>query len=270
MPDLRLVPISKIKLQEEADLSRIGGLINAFKESMILKDPPIVALGLGKGLMQIDGANRISILKLLGCSHVVVQMVDYQDTSQVNIKSWTHVSKVNKEDFVKKLSRIPGAKIEKFKLGLGVTLTGHPMASATIIFRDGSGLSIYTQSDLIKRVKLMRKVVKLYEESIIRDNTVTVESRNALALFFQKHKDNNVALLFPAFSGHEIYGLLEKGITLPTGVTRHLINERVLRINYPIEMLKKSVPVKEKERFFKKFVEDLKLRFYEESIYVVE
>ncbi len=270
MLDLRLVPLSTIKLQEEVDLERLGGLVEAFKKSQILIDPPVVTKGLGKRLMQIDGANRISILRLLGCSHVVVQFVDYQDTSQVSIKSWTHVSKVNKSAFTKKLRRIEGAKTERFKLGLGVTLTGHPLASATVIFRDGNGLSVYPDSNLYKRVKLMRRVVKLYEESIVRDNIVTVESRNALTQFFKKHKDSNVALLFPTFSSHEIYSLLERGITLPTGVTRHLINERVLRINYPLEMLKKQVSAGEKEKYFKKFLSNLNLRFYEESTYIVE
>lgn len=269
-PDLRLVPLSSIELQEKADGLRLDHLVEAFKKSQTLKDPPIVAKGLGEKLIQLDGTNRIFVLKKLGCSHVVVQLVDYHDTSQVLIKSWVHVSKVKKDTFIKKLKRLDGAKTESFKIGLGVTLTGHPLAAVSIIFRDGRGLSLYSNSDLFKRIKLMKAVVKLYEQLIERDRQISIESMAQLSEFFGKHKDKNVALFFPSFSSQEIYTLMEKGIILPTGITRHVINGRVLRINYPISMLKKEIKEKEKVSFFKKFLQNLNLRFYEESTYVVE
>jgi len=269
-PDLRLVLLSSIELQEEAEGSRLEALVEAFKKSQTLKDPPIVTKGLGKKLIQLDGTNRINVLRRLGCSHAVVQMVDYNDTSQVLIKSWVHVSKVNQVEFVRKLKRLKGAKTESFKIGLGVTLTGHPLAAASIIFRDGTGLSVYSNSDLSKRVKILRGVVKEYEELIIRDRQVTIESMAELSDFFAKHRDKNVALLFPSFSSREIYILIKKGITLPTGVTRHIINGRVLRINYPISMLAKELKLEEKVKFFNNFLKKLNFRFYEESTHVVE
>lgn len=269
-PVLKLVPLSSIELQEEAESERLKNLVEAFRKSQTLKDPPIVASGLGKKLIQLDGTNRINVLRKLGCSHVVVQVVDYHDTSSVLIKSWVHVSKVNKQEFLKKLKMLPKVETESFKIGLGVTLTGHPLAAASIIFRDGNGLSIFSNSDLIRRVKLMKSVVKLYGQLIERDRQVTIESMAQLSEFFTKHKDKNVALFFPSFSSHEIYSLLEKGITLPTGITRHVINGRALRINYPIAMLGKGVTEREKQNYFKNFLKNLNLRFYEESTFVVE
>lgn len=269
-PVLKLVPLSSIELQEEAEDIRLEGLIGAFRKSQTLKDPPIVAKGLGKKLIQLDGTNRITVLRKLGCSHIVVQIVDYHDTSQVLIKSWVHVSKVNKQAFIRKLKRLKGAKTENFKIGLGVTLTGHPLAATSIIFRDGEGLSLYSDSNLYKRARLMRRVVKLYGELITRDRQVTIESMAKLSEFFAGHKDKNVALFFPSFSSHEIYSLLGQGITLPTGITRHVVNGRVLRINYPINMLAKSVGERRKQQFFNDFVRGLNFRLYEESTLVVE
>ena len=258
-PVLKLVDLSSIELQEEAEGKRLELLIEAFKKSGILKDPPVVTKGLGKKLIQLDGTNRINVLRQLGCSHIVVQVVDYHDTSQVLIKNWVHVSKVNIREFVRKLNIIKGAKTESFKIGLGVTLTGHPLASATIIFRDGTGLSLYTHSDILTRVRLLRSVVKLYEQLIERDRQVSIESMQQLSDFFNKHKDKNVALFFPSFSSHEIYTLLAKGIILPTGITRHVINGRVLRINYPIAMLNKQVNFNKKKKFFEDFFKDINL-----------
>ena len=208
---------------------------------------------MGNKYIQRDGTNRIVTLKKLKCSHAVVQMVDYHDTSQVNIKSWVHTSKVDKDVFVEKLHQIPHIKTESFTLGLGVTLTGHPMASATIIFRDGKGLSVYTESDLFKKVQLLTDVVNLYKKLIKRNAQISIESMSDLTLFFAQRKEMNVGLFFPTFSSQQIYGLIEKKMTLPPGVTRHIINGRILGINYPTPMLHRKISTKKKYIFLRSF-----------------
>ncbi|GMR19084.1 MAG: hypothetical protein BMS9Abin34_210 [Patescibacteria group bacterium] len=284
-PDLRLVPIKSIDLQEELDRTRLGALVTAFKQSGILKDPPIVAKGLGGKLTQLDGTTRISALKELGASHVVVQVVDYSDVSQVDIKSWVHVSRVKKGGFAGKIKALEGARTEEFKVGLGTTLIDHPSVVAAIIFRDGRGLNVYNRAkqgllgrrrrpsgegDLFERVALLRRVVRLYEESITRDEQETIDSMEELEDFFARHKDKNVALFFPSFSTQEIGTLLKKGVTLPAGITRHVINGRVLRINYPLEMLSLEKPDEDKLRYFDDFIKNVGLRFYEEPTFIAD
>ena len=269
-PDLRLVPLASIELQEEPDRKRLERLIAGIRQSRVVRDPPIVTSGIGKKLMQLDGTTRISTLRRLGCSHVVVQYVDYSDSSQVLIKSWVHVSKVNKRDFVEGIQKIPGVKTESFQLGLGLTLTGHPLATITIIFNSGKGLSILGDSDLVQKVLMLKKVVNLYASLIERDREVTIEGMQHLAEFFEKHPEKNVALFFPSFAAQEIYSLLKKGVVLPAGITRHIINGRVLGINYPIKMLGEDVTDEEKQQFFANFLKTIQLRYYEESTFMAE
>lgn len=269
-PDLRLVPLDSIQLQEETDAARLQRLVEAMQKSGVLKDPPIVAKGLGTKLIQLDGTTRLNALRKLSCSHVVVQFVDYNDTSQVLIKSWVHVSRVNQSNFIKRIKAIKGVATEEFKLGLGLRLTGHPLAAVSIIFRNGWGLSVLSNGDLFAKAATMKRIVNLYAQLITRDREVSLEGMQQLADFFAKHKDKNVALLFPSLSSHDIYSLMKKKIELPQGVTRHIIQSRVLRINYPLAMLKQSVRREEKELYCKKFLSGLNFRLYEESTLVVE
>ncbi len=269
-PDLRLVPLDSIELQEEPDKKRLDRLVTGIRSSHVVRDPPIVTAGVGKKLMQLDGTTRLSALRRIGCTHAVVQYVDYNDSSQVLIKSWVHVSKVNRNDFIKGIRQIPHVKTESFQIGLGLTLTGHPLATVTIIFNNGKGLSVLGDSDLVQKVLVMKKVVRLYESLIERDREVSIEGRDQLAEFFAKHPDKNVALFFPTFAAHEIYSLLKKGIVLPAGITRHIINGRVLGINYPIAMLAKKIPNEEKQKYFAHLLKTIQLRYYEESTFMVE
>lgn len=269
-PDIQLIPLSDVELQEEADDRRLDRLIAALEKSKTLTEPPILAQGIGKKYMQLDGTNRISSLRKMKCDYVVAQVVNYLDDNQVYIKSWVHTSKVNEDDFLSKLKQIPGAETEEFKIGLGVTLTGHPMASATVIFKNGNGMSVFTDKGMIERVKLLNAVVDLYKKLIKRDTNLSIESMSDLSTFFTRHEKMNVGLFFPKFSSNDIYALMKAGITLPAGVTRHIINGRVIGLDYPIEKLKKDIPTKEKKKFFKDFIKSKKLRFYEESVYVAE
>ena len=269
-PKLELIPLSAIDLQEKPDGQRLKSLASGMEKSQVLRDPPIVARGLRGKLIQLDGTTRLMALKSLGCTHTVAQVVDYNDPSQVLIKSWVHVSKVDKKKFLKSLKSIKNIVTEEFKLGLGLTLTGHPLAVTSIIFRDGRGLSIIGGYDLFKRVRLMQKVVDLYSTLISRDREISIESMGELKEFFEKHKEKNVALFFPSFSAQEIFSLMKKGLRLPQGITRHIVNGRLLRINYPIPMLKKGLATSKKKAFFKDFVEGLSVRYYEESTWVVD
>ncbi len=269
-PNLRLVSLSDIQLQEEADQKRLKRLIAGMRTSKVVRDPPIVATGIHDDLIQLDGTTRLSALRRMNCSHAVVQYVDYNDSSQVTIKSWVHVSKVNRDTFLQRIRAIGGIKTEPFQLGLGLTLTGHPLAAVTIIFRDGKGLSVINNTGLVEKVLLMKRVVKLYEELIERNREVSIEGMTQLREFFRKHSDKNVALFFPTFAAHEVYALMQRSVTLPQGITRHVVNGRVLGINYPVTMLEKGTPLKEKEAYFAHFLKTTHLRFYEESTFMVE
>ena len=269
-PDLRLVSLSDIELQEEPDLKRLRGLIAGMKNSQVLRDPPIVAAGLGKKLIQLDGTTRLSALKAMGHTHAVVQFVNYTDPSQVSIKSWVHVSKVDQATFTHRVKSLPTVKIEDFKLGLGLSLTGHPLAIVTTIFRDGTGFSVINGTSLKQRVKTMQKVVNQYAQLIERDREVSIESMDELRNFFKKHADKNVALFFPEFAAHEIYELMRQGVVLPQGITRHIISGRVLGINYPLEWLGPKKSGLQKQEYFHSFTSQLNLRYYEESSLVSE
>lgn len=269
-PKLELIRLDSIILQEKPDRKRLKNLIEGMEKSQVLRDPPVVAKGLKGNLIQLDGTTRLMALKAMGCTHAIAQIVDYNDPAQVFIKSWVHVSRVDRKKFLGRLKSIKNISTEEFKLGLGLTLTGHPLAVTSIIFRDGRGLSVVGGYDLFRRVRLMQKVVDLYSELISRDREVSIESMAELKEFFEKHKEKNVALFFPSFSAQEIFAIMKKGITLPQGITRHIVNGRLLRVNYPLEMLKNGFSLAKKKAFFKSFVDKLTVRFYEESTWVVD
>jgi len=59
-PDLKIVPISGIKLQEYIQKDRMQALASAIKREAMLKNPPIVTNFFNGDYLHLDGANRIT------------------------------------------------------------------------------------------------------------------------------------------------------------------------------------------------------------------
>ena len=96
IPDLRILPISLLVEHELNDDQRTAPLAQRLEAEGMLKNPPVVTpLGDALGdddprFVVLDGANRITALKMLDYPHILAQVVPYQQP-QVTLTTWHHV-----------------------------------------------------------------------------------------------------------------------------------------------------------------------------------
>ena len=61
---------------------------------------------------------------------------------------------------------------------------------------------------------------------------------------------------------------------MPTGITRHIIPARALRVNIPLDLLQADIPLAEKNAWWHERVKaklaDNQIRFYQESTYLFD
>src|SRR5574341_654352 len=89
-PILRIVPLEQIRFHEAPETDRAARLVERLAEDRHLLNPPIVApLAQADGYLLIDGANRISAMRLLGYHCVPVQIINYDDPA-LRLASWHH------------------------------------------------------------------------------------------------------------------------------------------------------------------------------------
>jgi hypothetical protein len=71
-----------------------------------------------------------------------------------------------------------------------------------------------------------------------------------------------------------VLALARDGELLPTGLTRHLIQGRVLRVNYPLSELKSAEPLEVKNAHLKAWLQrkmsSKEVRFYGEMTYLFD
>jgi ParB-like chromosome segregation protein Spo0J len=116
-PDLRVVPLDTIWVHEDPDPSRFVALRDAIGKQGVLENPVVVgsvtaAAADRHRFVHLDGANRIAALRALGCTHVVVQVVDVHQPQQVRLSTWAHRTWVDPVDFLRHLQRLPEVDLQ--------------------------------------------------------------------------------------------------------------------------------------------------------------
>jgi hypothetical protein len=81
-------------------------------------------------------------------------------------------------------------------------------------------------------------------------------------------------VIFPKYDQAEVLILAREGELLPTGLTRHLIQGRALRVNFPISELKSYDPLDKKNQRLKEWMKhkmsSREVRFYGETTYLFD
>ncbi|MEW5925548.1 MAG: hypothetical protein AB1746_16320 [Candidatus Zixiibacteriota bacterium] len=273
LPTLRVIPVNKAVFHEEPDATRLLNLVNRLGTEGVLKNPPIVAKMRGiREYVILDGANRITALLKHNFKHVVVQIVDFDD-SLLGLQCWHHaIEKLDKEYFLKNISRMPGIEMTISEKDF---TDENPVGDESekkgflcrIIFSDGRSATAYNGGDILEQVKQLRKIADLYLQTSYYDRVSYINLDH-----LRKHYPEFRTLIsFPNYAKSDFSRIVESGIKLPAGVTRVFLPKRALGLNIPLEFLKSGLTLDEKNRWLDdmilKKVRDKSIRFYREPTF---
>jgi hypothetical protein len=100
-----------------------------------------------------------------------------------------------------------------------------------------------------------------------------VDQTNLLALL-NFYPDLAVLVLFPPFEKSEVVQLVTDNLKLPTGLTRHSIPGRVLRVNIQLDVLRSDLSLEDKnewlEAFIRMRIQERHVRYYPESVFIFD
>lgn len=267
-PDLKIVPITSIKLQEYVQKARMQKLADAIKEEGILRNPPIVTNFPRDTYLHLDGANRITAVEILHYPNCLVQIVDYSDPSHVHLSSWSHLIKVDKEQFLASIKVLEGVKITTTKSFHPNALL-QPQISCVVVFSDGSAHMVTADARFHEIIKRTEDIVNLYPDMHV-ERVLSGSPWNAQSIQtrFDRYTENNALVIFPTFSPQQVVTLVDKGVLMPAGVTRHVVYRRKLNVNLPLDYL--NLPVEEANTKLQQFLQHRSVRLYEEPIIYFE
>ena len=281
MPDLRLLPVESLVLHEHADPKRVARLEERLRTDGFLKSPPIVAPISGSDrYVVLDGANRTSAVRRIGCPHLLVQVVDYS-SDQVELTTWHHlITGRSPETFlddirsVKGLAATPSPRRDSRKQLDERSILSYVVIPASDEEDEATVYTVAASSNESTRdaTTLLNAMVDTYkgdpQVSIHRVNTDNLEELMSL------YDDVSGLVVFPPYRPQDIMRLAEEGQFVPTGITRHIISHRALRVNVPLSLLCGEGTLDEKNNWWHEQIKRKlalnQIRLYQESTYLFD
>lgn len=263
LPDLRIVAAAELFVHEDSDPVRVDRLVARLREDGVLRNPPIAAPMLSGGYMVLDGANRIGALDSFGISAVPLHVVEYED-DRVQLDVWRHFV-VGPADLPSRMSR-NGLTLEV----MNQRDAEHGLAARTlacyVVTRDET-IGVRSGGPL---GRLLERVVAAYR-GISRIYRVQGGSHSELA---RDYGTDGTLIIYPSFTKTDIVEFARARDKLPTGITRHVIPGRALRLNLSLDALSASGDLAEKNRWLGELIRqkllDNRVRYYPEATFLFD
>jgi hypothetical protein len=274
-PDLRVLPIDLVVEHEFNDVQRTTPLARRLETEGLLKNPPVVA-PLGDGdprYVVLDGANRITAFQILGYPHILTQVVSYS-LPQVTLTTWHHVVDcVDPKRLTADLSALEGVDLiltDRLRARAGLSRREYLMY---VIRADGEVFAARTsepQREVHEQNRVLNSLVDTYKDRCTLHRVMTEDLDEVKELY----PTMAGMVIFPQYDPSEVIELARDGELLPAGLTRHLIQGRALRINYPLSELKSAGGLEEKNARLRNWLTQKlstkEVRYYGETTFLFD
>jgi hypothetical protein len=260
VPDLRIVLTESLHPHEEFDTQRANPLIERLQREDTMINPPIVApMGVSQFVI-LDGANRCHAFSLLEYPHILVQVTSY-DSGYVELGTWRHiVSGWGANEFIQHLANLADVEIAEGQ---------DARAIAHILFRDARIIALRAPvQSTHERNAVLRDVVRVYQQNATLYRTAISEPEDIWPLY----EDAIAIVVFPHYQPADIIAAAKHKAYLPPGISRHIVHGRALRINYPLDDLRrKNDALSVKNEALKQWLQGKfakrQIRYYSEATY---
>lgn len=260
--NLAIAPISQLKLYERFDPKRVKRLVKRLKASQQFNNPIAVARYQGKYVV-IDGANRLEALKRIKAQRAFVFLFDYDDETQVELKSNIHflqITKINLERLLAKVS-IALNPINKDEAIRDLS-ANH---ASVIVVIDGQYYRLRSQKKELRGIDLINAVV---------DSYLDIKIVYRLSEFSQNINVCNTQILFRRFAIKEIVALAESSKFLASGVTWHQLKQNIVRFKVALPLLSSKIRLSQAQIMLAKEIEKKisgqDIRYHPSNIYICD
>lgn len=270
LPQLKIIPISDVIFHEDPDQERAVKLIEYIRKENTLKNPPVVAFHSGNNrYILLDGANRLTALQTLKIPDVLVQHIDLFDPGLVFLH-WHHaVEKFTKKSFLEQINNLSNISIIKLENNIFAKDEKSNLL-CQIQFADSSVYAVHAHADLFQRVKDLRNITNIYKGFQYMDRV----SYTNLDHLKKNYPTFCAVIVFRKLNKEELVEVTNRGMRIPSGITRIILPKRALRLNVPLDILRFEVSIEQKNFWLQnrinEQIKDKSIRFYREPTFLFD
>lgn len=268
--NLDILRIDDIKLHETTESNRLRNIFERISNSRYLMNPVIVG-NYGNEMILIDGANRLSTLKEIGCKLIIAQITDYNN-KRIKLRNWNHLIYDINLDQLKDYCVCNNFHFEEilYRKAKNIIKQNHNYILASDISNELSIL-IHLSNKFEESIERLQKFTKFYFNVYSFDRSEEEITYQELCKYSRR---KGVLIEFFKFDKKQIVKISNNKSKLPAGISRHILENRVLHVKYEITKLKDIKNLEEKRRDLNKYllnkIDSNKVRQYRESVIVFD
>ncbi len=265
---LIILSLDDVLPHEHVDNQRVHDLAQRIEQDGILANPPMVTPWQGKYIV-LDGATRTEALRWLHCPHVVVQLVKLED---VQLYTWNHaILESSGHRLLQQIRSLPSVALEpvgmrELKVGLKER---HYVAGVVVGPREIYGVrnnSLLEGSEL----QTLNQLVDVYLPQSQVERTLAT----TWAELRREYPDAAMLVLFPEYTPETIMEFVMNGQRMPAGITRFVVPGRILRLNFPLQILCDARPLGDKNQQLHRYLQERlarrRVRYYQEPVILLD
>ena len=254
---LQIIPTGKLLPHEETIDYNFQKLREAMLNMGRLVDPIIVD---AKHFVVIDGNHRRKVLETIKCPNSACQVVDYE-SPDIKLGSWFPVSKTVKPD------EIAGFRPEKVDFGAGAEAINKLCGTFMYVRSTGGQKECYlydsADCNLPGVIAQQRKFISALEgrdTQYVADDKIDEYLALGYSVFYRR-----------IYSKQEIISEALAGRQMPPKSTRHMIPDRIIRLNLHLGWLAESPEVAKQmmDDMLRKRLNEGSIRRYTETVIVL-
>jgi L-serine kinase (ATP) / ParB family transcriptional regulator, heme-responsive regulator len=266
LPDLRMLPTEVLVPHEDCDPRRIERLSQRIRQEGRLKNPPIIAaIPETERFVVLDGANRSAAFASMGIPHIVAQVVSYGDPGVV-LDTWYHVvCNMPLDEFEAALSHVDDLRLEACSLEQARSDLATNNAAAYIVSQQEVHKVCKPEGCEFRDMRLLSDIVRVYKgkADIFRASNDIWEKQEPF------YPGITALVIFPQLHPADILQAARDGERIPSGITRHIIPQRALNINIPLDVLNAGWSLERKRQWLHDWLMERMaanaIRYYAES-----
>lgn len=273
LPHLKIVITSNLHPHESPDEQRAEPLAEAIRRDRVLRNPPIVLPieDEGQGYVVLDGANRVTALKLLDVPFSLVQ-VAHPNGDSVQVRTWNHILLDDSTSRVETLlTSLGGFDFQPTDRERAFESLQSGESLVSIEIREGLVyMAVSGDRSLQGRIQGLSQFVDAYHGEFHFERT----SSERLDDLVEIYQDAAGLVVFPEFEPQEVVEGAASGWHFPPGITRFIVSPRALRVNYPLEMLSGEGGLEETQAHLDEWIRarmrNRRVRYYAESTFLFD
>lgn len=254
IPDLRVVALDRIRPHEEVDPLRVEPLARRIGNEGTQLNPVVCFEADETNLVLLDGASRTAALRSLGLGYGVVQVVRPET---VELGTWHHVLRgVNVGEVLRTIRSSD-------------QLQDGESDSPPRVWAPGQAPVALTN----RNVSLNQALSALVATYMGRwkSNRVTVADPDTVGMQFP---DWGALIEFPELKISDVTAAALGEDLLPAGITRFVVPDRALRLNYPLDELRAGGAESERQDRLNRMIEERsregRIRRYTEPVIILD